>query len=84
MQMRKAETGVEAVIDPGFEVLFQQVHHIYKTNSLGTYFRFLDELVDAARKSLSALEEDDKREHLQQQYRQVIEYALDLACENAG
>ncbi len=72
----------EAVVDPGFEALFETVHRVYKTNSLETYFRFLDEFVEAARQSLSSLQSGEKRERLEEQYRQVIEYAVDLVSQS--
>ncbi|MFO8057732.1 MAG: hypothetical protein R6V10_10580 [bacterium] len=82
MRTMNAESGERVEVDSGFEALYEQVHRVYESNSLETYFRFLDEFVDAARRSLSRLQEGERREHLQEQYQQVIEYAVHLACQS--
>lgn len=75
---RKRETAEES----GFENLLQELWRLHKTLTLENYLQVLDNFADNARNSLAKIQDKRKREHLREQYRRVIEFAVDLACGN--
>jgi len=76
--LKQADTA--RIEDNGFEELFNELWNLHRSLPLDKYLNVVERFVDEARESLDRLEDHAKREELREQYRQVIEYAVDLAC----
>ena len=83
--MLMAEAGAEKVAEEiQVETLLTELWHLHHSLSLEGYFKMLDKFVDQARSSLVAIPDPRERERQREQYRQVIEFAVDLACGTAS
>lgn len=81
--MRRAEARtrkVKAEEDPVLENLLRELWRLKQTLPLESYLQVIEAFADNARKSLEAISDPKKRAHLREQYRQVIEFAVDLGC----
>jgi hypothetical protein len=63
----------------GFEELFQEMWRLNQTLTLEAYLKVVERFADGARSSIEAQINPEKRKFLREQYRQVIEFAIDLA-----
>lgn len=81
--MLKAQVKAEAEVkaeDSQFEMLPKELWHLHHIHSLDNYFKILDRFVDNARRTLATIPDPGERERQREQYRRVIEYAVDLGC----
>lgn len=68
--------------DPLFDSLLSELVRLHQTLPLEEYLSLLDDFTDQARRSLAEIPDQDEQERMREQYRQVIEFALDLGVGN--
>ena len=81
--MRDAEAvSWEAGVGAGanLEELLAQLWYLHSILPLESYFQILEQFIDRARETLEAIPDPEERERLREHYREVIEYAIDVAC----
>ncbi|HUT53046.1 MAG TPA: hypothetical protein VM658_06620 [bacterium] len=78
--MRKAEarSGSVAAIPPNS--LIQELSHLYRTLPPENYFQAVEDFIDQARLRLGAVPDPEERERLREEYREAVNFAMDLAC----
>ena len=69
-------------VESSFDHLLVELTRLHETLSLEQYLLVLDRLADQARKSLGEVRDPEEQDRLREQYRQVIEFAVDITCGN--
>ena len=86
--MRKAEAIARKVAeedqDAAMDNLLRELMRLHSTLPLESYLQVIENFVDNARKTLTQVSDPQKRKHLREQYRRVIEFAVDLGAGVSG
>lgn len=84
--MRKAEASAKKAKpdDPGLESILEQLWRLRRTLPLETYFKFIDDFAENARRTLARIPDARTRADLREYYRQVIEMAVDLGADRSA
>lgn len=77
--MRNVEARMLNADDVRIESLLEELKHIHLTHSLERFFQVLDEIVDHGREKIREVDDPDEQERLRENYRRVVEFAMDLA-----
>ena len=77
--MRNAEAEIGYYADDNeATTLLEEINRLYRTLSPENYFQAVEEIIDQARESLTAIPDPVERQRARRRYREVVEFAVDL------